>query len=78
MSQRLNDILNHKHDEDFKSSKKSSAKTSLAVADVADDTPRKKRTSRTAVAASDDIVGELTDNLKIVTNDQLSTSALAQ
>lgn len=78
LSQRLNDILNHKHDEDFKSSKKSSTKTSLAVADVADDTPRKKRASRTAVAASDDIVGELTDNLKIVTNDQLSTSALAQ
>lgn len=78
LSQRLNDILYHKNDSDFKSSKKSSTKTSLAVADVAESTPRKKRTPRTAVAASDDIVGELAGNLNIVTNDQLSTSALAQ
>ena len=78
MSQRLNDILSHKNDTDFKSSKKSSTKASLAVADVTEATPRKKRTSRTAVAASDDIVGELTGNLDIVTNNQLSTSALAQ
>lgn len=50
----------------------------MAIADDAEPTPRKKRTSRTAVAASDDIVGELTGNINVVTNNQLSTSALAQ